>query len=603
MDLPKICIRCMKEKPTRYGICPFCEYDPDQYKPPSFVLPPFTVLNGKYLVGMELGAGGFGITYVALDMRLGRKVAIKEFFMRGGMHRNTSASTEVDYAQDDSDYSMLVKTSMEKFEEEARILARLGKLPGIVDIHDIFNENNTAYIVLEYLDGFTLQKYVEREKRHRRLSTADILNKMQPLMYSLERLHQEHILHRDISPDNIMVQADGIRLFDFGGARAVERSDSYRSAMVVRKKGFSPVEQVYNEKQGPWTDIYALAATIYFSITGTVPPESIVRMMEEDTLQPPSALGADISPAQERVLLKALAIKSKDRYQTVEEFRKALYEPAGVSRTDVSGTAENTSSESVQKAEHTSEENKEIIEKEARKQEIRSSESKKPRVGLILVLCLAAACFFAAGRFTMRKAIKDSRKGQNVESIVSVERVPEMSETGSIISESEAISETTMNDETAASVTDPVSDSKEGAVSEEEISDHIVSEADNAVSENEDKESESEQKESENYVIDWNDENLEKAVREALGITDRDITYDDVKDVKALGLGLRVKDIKDISALAAFENLTTLYLNHNQITDISALSGLTNLKMLYLSSNQITDISALSGLTNLTTLL
>ena len=112
---------------------------------------------------MELGAGGFGITYVALDMRLGRKVAIKEFFMRGGMHRDTSASTEVSYTLDDSDYSMMVKTSMEKFEEEARILAWLGKLPGIVDIYDIFNENNTAYIVLEYLDGFTLQKYVERE--------------------------------------------------------------------------------------------------------------------------------------------------------------------------------------------------------------------------------------------------------------------------------------------------------------------------------------------------------------------------------------------------------------------------------------------------------
>lgn len=176
MDFQKICIHCMKEKPTRYGICPFCGYDPDQYKPSSFVLPPFTVLNGKYLVGMELGAGGFGITYVARDMRLGRKVAIKEFFMRGGMHRDTSASTEVSYTLDDSDYSMMVKTSMEKFEEEARILARLGKLPGIVDIYDIFNENNTAYIVLEYLDGFTLQKYVEREKRHGRLNTADILN-------------------------------------------------------------------------------------------------------------------------------------------------------------------------------------------------------------------------------------------------------------------------------------------------------------------------------------------------------------------------------------------------------------------------------------------
>ena len=163
MDFQKICIQCMKEKPNRDGICPFCGFDPDQYKQTSFVLPPFTILNGKYLVGKELGTGGFGITYVALDMRLGRKVAIKEFFMRGGMHRDTSASTEVSYTQDDSDYFMMVKTSMEKFEEEARILARLGKLPGIVDIYDIFNENNTAYIVLEYLDGFTLQKYVERE--------------------------------------------------------------------------------------------------------------------------------------------------------------------------------------------------------------------------------------------------------------------------------------------------------------------------------------------------------------------------------------------------------------------------------------------------------
>ena len=364
-----------------------------------------------------------------------------------------------------------------------------------------------------------------------------------------------------------MVQADGIRLFDFGGARAVERSDSYRSAMVVRKKGFSPVEQVYNEKQGPWTDIYALAATIYFSITGIVPPESIVRMMEEDTLQPPSALGADISPAQERALLKALAIKSKDRYQTVEEFRKALYEPAEESRTDVSRTTENALSKFVKKTEYTSEENKEKKEKELKNQEIRTPAPKKSQAGLILILCLVAVCFFAVGGFIiMRKAIKDSRKRQDVESFVSVESLSAMSETGSSISESEAISETTMDDETAASVTEPVSDSKEN----------------------------------DNYVIDWKGVNIEKAVREVLGISDRAITHDDVKDVTELKL--EGKGIAEISDLVEFENLTKLNFGDNRIKDIRALSALTNLKELNLWGNEITDVSALSGLTNLTKL-
>lgn len=312
----------MKEKDPEQNICPHCHFDQSTYTMPPYVLSPYTVLNGRYLVGKVLGKGGFGITYIAMDMMLERVVAIKEFFVQGYMYRDNSTSTSISVSTNAGDsQEQYYQLNREKFEKEAKIIAHLDNLTGIVKVYDFFYENDTVYMVLEYLDGINLKEYVKEHGG--KLSVNEVTSKLNSVMESLQNLHEHGILHRDISPDNMMVMGDGsLKLLDFGGAKI--QANTGLSNMVIAKKGYTPIEQYHADgNQGAWTDVYAMAATIYYCITGQVPEESIQRV-EKDTLKKPSELGAAMPGKQEEALLKALAVRGQDRYRSMEEFRSEL---------------------------------------------------------------------------------------------------------------------------------------------------------------------------------------------------------------------------------------------------------------------------------------
>ena len=321
MNYDKLCIYCMKEKKENEAVCPHCGHTAADYKGNGYELPPFTVLNGRYLLGRMIGAGGFGITYIAMDLVLERRVAVKEFFMRDAMYRTQAAAVTVSTINEAQDE--MYRTSKAKFEKEAKILAHLNNMPGIVQVHDFFQENGTAYIAMEYLGGKTLGEYVK--EKGGRLSVEETKQILFPIMDSLGKIHKEGILHRDISPDNIKFSEDGVlKLFDFGGAK-LEKQDGV-SKVAYMKPGYTPLEQYsVNGNQGPWTDVYAFGATMYYCICGTRPPEAPDRM-SEDKLVLPEKCGVKISKKEESALMKALELSYNTRYQTMEEFKKALEE-------------------------------------------------------------------------------------------------------------------------------------------------------------------------------------------------------------------------------------------------------------------------------------
>jgi serine/threonine protein kinase len=211
-----------------------------------------------------------------------------------------------------------------RFVNEAKSLARFRKLPGIVAVNDFFQENGTAYIVMEYVEGKTVKDYLA--EMGGRLPAAQVFEMLKPVMDSLSKVHNAGIIHRDISPDNIMLDTDGsMKLLDFGAAREFANSGD-ESMSVMLKHGFAPEEQYRSRGvQGPWTDVYALCATMYKCMTGITPLESNERRISDD-VKPPSELGIVIDPAQEAVLMKGMAVLQEDRWQSVSELYGALYE-------------------------------------------------------------------------------------------------------------------------------------------------------------------------------------------------------------------------------------------------------------------------------------
>lgn len=275
-------------------------------------LPTGTVLNDRYEIVRSLGEGGFGITYLGHNMVLDIPVAIKEFYPKGYASRMVTQNLTVTIT-DKTKNAYFDKWKM-KFLTEARMLAKFANLPGIVNVYDFFEQNGTAYIIMEYLDGITLKNYVEANGP---MDTGSFFRRLIPVLTSLEKIHQQGLIHRDISPDNLMLMDDGyLKLYDFGAAR--EYSDATQSTYsVIIKPHFAPEEQYRSKgKQGPWTDVYSICATIYFSITGVVPDDSLERVYH-DELKRPSVFGVDISPKIEAVLLKGMSVRSADRYDSV----------------------------------------------------------------------------------------------------------------------------------------------------------------------------------------------------------------------------------------------------------------------------------------------
>ncbi len=321
MDIERLCMGCMKEL-ERPGVCPHCGYDPANAKAQGHYLRPYTILNGKYLVGRVLGEGGFGITYIGYDLNLEMPVAVKEFYPNGFVTRESAVTSTVSMYRGAN--LETVQKWKNNFIREARTLAKCSHLSGIVGVKDFFEENGTAYIVMEYLDGMTLKAYAKANGG--RLEAEELLRTLEPVMLSLAQVHGYGLIHRDISPDNIMLLPGGqMKLLDFGAARDYA-SEGEKSLSVMLKPGYAPEEQYRTKgKQGPWSDVYAFAATIYKCITGVTPPESMERL-REDELKRPGELGIRLRPQVEQALMKGMAVYAEQRYQNMQEFMAALYQ-------------------------------------------------------------------------------------------------------------------------------------------------------------------------------------------------------------------------------------------------------------------------------------
>lgn len=315
MDLTRVCFGCFGEKQS--AICPRCGYDSNSETPP-LALPAGTVLNGRYLTGRVLGQGGFGITYLGYDLTLQIKVAIKEYMPQGMVTRTADKTTMTLLSRNGED---AFNAGTERFLDEARTLAKFQNLPNIVHVQNFFQENNTAYFVMEYIEGQSLKQLLAASGG--RLSYAQAIGILLPVMESLTSVHAQNMLHRDISPDNISITKSGqSKLLDFGAARSALNSG--KSMSIILKHGYAPEEQYRTHgNQGPWTDVYAMGATLYHCITGTLPPDSIDRL-HEDTLRPPSQLGAVLPPAADAAIMKALALKAENRYANMSQFISEL---------------------------------------------------------------------------------------------------------------------------------------------------------------------------------------------------------------------------------------------------------------------------------------
>jgi len=324
------CMKCMHPLTAGETVCPECGRAYGSVNAETFALKPGTILEGKYLVGEMLGQGGFGITYIGFDLLLEQKVAIKEYYpMSTGMVSRDGHSTVVWSS------AMMGKTGTQKgfdsFLKEARKMAKLGGIPGVVGVKSVFIQNETAYIVMDFIEGETLLKKLQKNGP---MDFDSCVKLMTPIMQALAEVHEHGIIHRDISPDNIMVRPDGkLILLDLGAAKDLDiqgNDGSVQSSQMVAKHGFSPIEQYSKSgKVGPWTDIYAMAATIYYCCTGILPPPATDRTID-DTL----ACQPRLTQAQFDILADCMRMRPQDRPQSMDTLLQMLTHPQGEAKAE-----------------------------------------------------------------------------------------------------------------------------------------------------------------------------------------------------------------------------------------------------------------------------
>ncbi|MCR5138432.1 MAG: serine/threonine protein kinase [Oscillospiraceae bacterium] len=314
------CYNCFRDKPDE-AVCPYCGFDDSDYaEKHPLALKLGAILDGQYIIGRVLGQGGFGVTYIAQDYNTQNRVAIKEFFPTDFVGRTQKTCAVQLYSGNNRENFEYGK---QQFLAEAKALASFIGDEHIVRVHKYFEENGTAYFAMEYVEGLPLDKYMGQQGGRVSPEEADRL--FLPLMESVDRIHRRGLVHRDIAPDNIIIQPDGsAKLIDFGAAR-YSTGERSRSLDVILKHGFAPREQYASRgRQGPFTDVYAMAATYYYAITGKIPPDAMDRQKGNDPLILPKALGVEISKETEKALCKALEPDHGSRFQSMEEFRKAM---------------------------------------------------------------------------------------------------------------------------------------------------------------------------------------------------------------------------------------------------------------------------------------
>ena len=315
------CLKCMKEFDEKYGVCPHCGQVPGQEKNEPYELPPGSVLKGRYLVGIAVGVGGFGITYRAWDRTLEKMIAIKEYYpsANGIVNRVPGQRQVIIYS---GQREIEFRNGKERFLLEARNMAKFNTHPNIVHVFDFFEENGTAYIVMEFLDGISYKQFI--------LANGGTVNQDIALevtlavLDALREIHKNGIIHRDISPDNIFICQGGVvKLIDFGAAR-FSTGEEEKTLSVILKPGYAPPEQYRKRsRQGPWTDIYAVGAMFYRALTGVMPEESVNRLVQDNVI-PPSQLNPNISENLSNCIMRAMALNQELRFRNVDQFREAI---------------------------------------------------------------------------------------------------------------------------------------------------------------------------------------------------------------------------------------------------------------------------------------
>lgn len=319
------CMNCMKEYEEGQAKCPRCGYVRGTRPREIYHLYPEMELADRYIIGTVVGFGGFGVLYRAWDRKLEHMVAIKEYYPAGMVTRIPGQKEVILYTGKKHDE---YKNGLTRFLDEARNTARFSSNPNIVNVFDFFEENGTAYMVMEFLEGVSLKEYISRAGG--RLPWQQAVEIGLRIIDALKDVHGAKILHRDLSPDNVFMCDDGkIKLLDFGAARFTGLDDE-RTRTIVLKMGFAPPEQYRSKsQQGPYTDIYALGATLYRAITGQTPDESVNRQdsinhNEGDTLKPMSQFVEGIPDYLDNAVLRAMALEPTLRFQNVQQMADAL---------------------------------------------------------------------------------------------------------------------------------------------------------------------------------------------------------------------------------------------------------------------------------------
>jgi serine/threonine protein kinase/TPR repeat protein len=323
-DSSNICLHCCLPK-GRPGGCDICGgHAPGvEVEGHPMFLTPGTILREQYLIGRVLGFGGFGVTYLGLDLGLNMRVAIKEFLPTGEnlAARHTDRLTVAPYpgkAKESFAYGL------KKFIEEGRALARFTNHPNVVSVLSFFEAHGTAYLVMLFLEGMPLDDHLK--KRGGRLNESESVQIITMVLDGLKVVHKQGLLHRDISPDNIFLASEGqVQLIDFGSARAAIGRQSTNISKIV-KAGYSPLEQYRTEAlEGAFTDIYATGATLYRMVTGVQPPEAMDRIKDDPLVDPSEIPGVIVSKKMARLLMKALSMESDGRFQSAQDMLGAMW--------------------------------------------------------------------------------------------------------------------------------------------------------------------------------------------------------------------------------------------------------------------------------------
>ena len=309
-------------------VCSVCRYDNQNSRTPPYCLPEGTCLKGRYYTGCILGEGGFGITYLGWDQTLSIPVAVKEYYPKEFVRRRPVSGSFGEKRVDGETYAQQeYQKGMEAFLKEAQTLAQFQALEGAAVVHDYFTENDTAYIVMEYIDGISVEEYVQKNGQ---MPAEQVRSMLRPVLDTLEEMHAHHIIHRDVSADNLMITRQGsMKLVDFGAARSTVNRD--HTMTVMYKRGFAPEEQYRSKGEtGPWSDIYSVCAVMYYMLSGVMPEEASQRLVSDRTVPLDQIEGLVLPDGWSEAIRKGMSVMAADRYQSIRELCEALGEKSVV---------------------------------------------------------------------------------------------------------------------------------------------------------------------------------------------------------------------------------------------------------------------------------